>query len=304
MKKLLAFITAACIITATATVTYADASAEEIKFLGSEWTGTISADTPDSLVVTNSAVISSDCEIINKNIRIEDRGILEITNSAKLVLNNSDIFIENGGTLIISDGALVLNGQDIINNGSVTNVGTLIIGSKGKLDIKKGGFSSTSEGKFINNGRISCVSEKKWSRAISTIKKYDEKFDLSDYSIYIYAQTASSATVQFKYCIDSIETGYKYTAKISNSNVKVTRSSTKLSKVYDKALRNQLLDKVYAYEAANDLPDSFDAGIKRQYYYLYNYSKNALEAEYVFFTMEPDEEDHMVYDNVKTTPIN
>lgn len=92
--------------------------------------------------------------------------------------------------------------------------------------------------------------------------------------MYVYA-SGSSATIQFKYCIDNIETSYKYTAKISNKDgLKVTRSSIKLSKVYDKTLRNKILDRVYKYETVNDLPSSYDTGIERESYYLYDYSSN------------------------------
>ena len=201
----------------------------ELNFRGYSWAGEISEDTPDKLVITDNTVISKDTEIKNKNIRVEKKGILEITDGAKISLNKSQIFIENGGTLIISDGAL-----NILQSSSVTNVGTLIIGSKGKLDIKSNGFSSKPGSALICNGKISCVSEKYYNKAIATIQRYDENFNLSDYSMYVYA-SGSSATIQFKYCIDNIETSYKYTAKISNKDgLKVTRSSIKLSKVYDK----------------------------------------------------------------------
>lgn len=217
MKKLLALITAACVIALAAPTAYAEAEKNsetaELNFRGYSWAGEISEDTPDKLVITDNTVISKDTEIKNKNIRVEKKGILEITDGAKISLNKSQIFIENGGTLIISDGAL-----NILQSSSVTNVGTLIIGSKGKLDIKSNGFSSKPGSALICNGKISCVSEKYYNKAIATIQRYDENFNLSDYSMYVYA-SGSSATIQFKYCIDNIETSYKYTAKISNKDV-------------------------------------------------------------------------------------
>lgn len=303
MKKLLALITAACVIALAAPTAYAEAEKNsetaELNFRGYSWAGEISEDTPDKLVITDNTVISKDTEIKNKNIRVEKKGILEITDGAKISLNKSQIFIENGGTLIISDGAL-----NILQSSSVTNVGTLIIGSKGKLDIKSNGFSSKPESALICNGKISCVSEKYYNKAIATIQRYDENFNLSDYSMYVYA-SGSSATIQFKYCIDNIETSYKYTAKISNKDgLKVTRSSIKLSKVYDKTLRNKILDRVYKYETVNDLPSSYDTGIERESYYLYDYSSKSLSAEYVYFKLGFDTDEYLVYDIVETASID
>ena len=250
MKKLLALITAACVIALAAPTAYAEAEKNsetaELNFRGYSWAGEISEDTPDKLVITDNTVISKDTEI------------LELMDGALFSLINSQIFIDIGGSLIFSDGAL-----NILQSSSVSNVGTLIIGSKGKLDIKSNGFSSKPGSALICNGKISCVSEKYYNKAIATIQRYDEKFNLSDYSMYVYA-SGSSATIQFKYCIDNIETSYKYTAKISNKDgLKVTRSSIKLSKVYDKTLRNKILDRVYKYETVNDLPSSYESGIER-----------------------------------------
>ena len=122
--------------------------------------------------------------------------------------------------------------------------------------------------------------------------------------MYVYA-SGSSATIQFKYCIDNIETSYKYTAKISNKDgLKVTRSSIKLSKVYDKTLRNKILDRVYKYETVNDLPSSYDTGIERESYYLYDYSSKSLSAEYVYFKLGFDTDEYLVYDIVETASID
>ena len=103
MKKLLALITAACVIALGAPTAYAEAEKNsetaELNFRGYSWAGEISEDTPDKLVITDNTVISKDTEIKNKNIRVEKKGILEITDGAKISLNKSQIFIENGGTL-------------------------------------------------------------------------------------------------------------------------------------------------------------------------------------------------------------
>lgn len=303
MKKLLALITAACIMSLAVPAAYAEDESTyetaELNFRGYSWTGEISEDTPKNLVITDNVVVTKNTEINQKNIRIENKGILEITNGAALSLKQSNIFIENGGTLIISDGAL-----SILWNSSVTNTGTLIIGSKGKLDIKSSGFSIKAGSTFICSGKISCVSEKYFNKAIAKIQKYDKNFSFSDYSMYVYA-TDSLATIKFYYCIDNIETSYKYTAKISKKNgLKVTHSSTKLSKVYDKTLRNEILDRVYKYESVNDLPESYDDGIEREYYYLYDYSQKLLSAEYVYFKLAFDTDDYIVYDIVKTSDID
>ena len=224
-------------------------------------------------MITDNVVITQDVKITDKDIRVEDNGILEIADGAQLTLENTKIFIENGGTLIISNGELNILGI----NSSVKNIGTMIVASNGKLNIKSGGFSYTAESSFICGGKISCVSEKHFNKAISTIKRYDKNFNYTDYTMYVYASGPSSATVQFKYCIDQIETNYKYTATISQKNgCKVTRSSIKLSNVYNEQLHNELRDKVFTYEALNNLPDSYNTGIRRENYYLYNFSKNTL----------------------------
>lgn len=303
MKKLLALIAAVCVVALAAPTAYAEGAkaseTAELNFRGHSWSGEISEDTPDKLVITDNVVISKDSDIKNKNIRIENNGILEISDGAGVSLNGSQIFIENGGTLIVSDGAL-----SILRNSSVKNVGTLIIGSKGKLDIKSSGFSSQPGSSFICSGKISCVSEKYFNRAIATIKRYDDKFSLSDYSMYVYA-SGSSATIQFRYCIDNIETSYRYTAEISNKNgLKVTHSSVKLSKVYDTTLRSGILDRVYTYEAVNDLPGGYDTGIERESYYLYDYSQKSLTAEYVYFELVFDTDEYLVYDIVGTNAID
>ncbi len=303
MKKLFAIITSACIIAFSMTTAYAETfeayRTEELNFRGYSWSGEISDHTPQKLLVTDTVVITQDTEIKDKQIRIEDNGILEITDGAEISLNRTQIFIENGGTLIVSDGEL-----SVIANGSLSNVGTLIIGSNGKLNIKSGGFTTTSEGTFVCCGKISCVSEKHFDKAVSTIKYYDQNFNYADYAIYVYATGLYSATVQFKYCIDEIETNYKYTAKLSvKDGCRVTRSSIDLSKVYDKELRNELLDEVYAYDAVNDLPHDYGTGIKRQNYYLYSYSKNTLWNEYVYFILVFDTDTYFVYDVAETIRI-
>ncbi len=305
MKKIITLITMMCLIALAGVSAYAeDVNAEILNFTGHAWNGEISEDTPDRLVISNNIVISSDLLLNQKQIRIEDNGILEITDGANLTLYNTSIFIENGGTMIVSDGTVTFDGTNSVSNSSVKNVGTIVIASKGKFDVKKGAFSSTSESNFICNGKISCVTEKHFNKAIATIKNYDNNFSFNNYSMYVYASSLSSATIQFKYCIDKIETSYKYTATLNKkSGIKVTRSPIELSKVYNDELRRQLLDRTCAYEASNELPADFYSGIKREYYYLYNYTKKTLISEYLYFTIAYDEDCYMTYDNTEQTSI-
>lgn len=77
MKKLLALITAACVIALAAPTAYAESEKNsetaELNFRGYSWAGEISEDTPDKLVITDNTVISKDTEIKNKNIRVEKK---------------------------------------------------------------------------------------------------------------------------------------------------------------------------------------------------------------------------------------
>ncbi len=298
MKKLISLITAALALTLFTPCAYADSpipAAEEVpppkeemeaEFFGTVWNGE-DTDTKD-LLVTGCVTVSADAELNDKDIRIEENGIIEVTGGAHLVLNNTHLYIENGGSLIISNGTVTLNGQKTISGyGEIENNGSLIICTNGTLDISSGTFSThpTTKGcVLINNGKLSITSEKLFKKAIAKIKKYDKNFRLSDYSIFANAYDKSNSTIYFQYCIDGIETDHQYTARIGKkAGVRITRSRTDLSTVYDKELRNKLLDRVYSYESAHDLPDSFYEGINRRSYYLYDFSDNSLMAEYVYF---------------------
>lgn len=306
MKKL---ITAALLAAAAALALCslpAGAQEPDYEFYGTPWDGTVSENIPRDLTVYDSAVISSDAEITDKHIRIEKNGVLEITGGANISLSEAHIFIEKGGALIVSDGTLTLDSPDIPGS-YITTYGTLIVGSNGRIDIKRGGFEVFPEGSIIDNGSIELVNANGYANSLSAIKKLDKDFRLSDYSIYAHSLDGKTAQVQLQYCIGDIETSYKYIAAYgAKSGVKLRRSSIDLSKVYSKELREQLLDSVHAYEAQNSLPADFEDGIERSYCYYYSFAKNTLCAEYLYFIKDKDDdpEDAVIMDMTKTTVVD
>lgn len=275
------------------------------EFYGTPWTGTVSEDSSRYLTVYENAVITSDTELADKSIRIEKNGVLEITNGANVSLDSTNILIENGGALIISDGVLTLNGSGIPGS-YVSSYGTLIAGSNGGINIKRGGLKVYPEGSFIGSGAVELVNKTGYSRVLSAIKRYDKSFRPSEYSIYAHSLDGKSAQIQLCYCIGDIETDYRYTASYgANSGVKLKRSPIKLSEVYDKELRERLLDSVHAYEARSSMPADFELGIERSYYYSYCFAKNTLTFEYLYFTpvLEEGDDEPVIVDNTHTFAV-
>lgn len=274
-------------------------------FYGAPWSGTVSEADPRYLTVYENAVIKSDIELADKRIRIEKNGVLEITNGAKVSLNSTNILIENGGALIISDGLLTLNGSDIPGS-YVSSYGTLVAGSNGGINIKRGGLKVYPEGSFIGGGAVELVNKTGYSRVLSAIKRYDKSFLPSEYSIYAHSLDGKSAQIQLCYCIGDIETDYRYTASYgANSGVKLKRSPVKLSEVYDKELRDRLLNSVRAYEAVSSVPADIERGIERSRYYSYCFAKNTLTFEYLYFTsvLEEGDDEPVIVDNTKSFEV-
>lgn len=285
----------------------AGAANSDYEFYGTPWDGAVSDSSPDDLTVYDSAVISSDTELSGKNVRIEKNGVLEITGGANVTLSSTNIFIENGGALFISDGTLTLDSPD--SSGSyITAHGTLAVGSKGKISVKKGGLQIYPGSSFIDCGSVELVNETGFEKTLAKIKRYDKDFRLSDYSLYAHSIGGSTAQIQLRYCIGNIETGFKYTSTYgAKSGIKLKRSTVDLSRVYSKELREQLLDSVYAYEAENSLPADFENGKERSYIYTYSFAKNTLFAEYLYFTQVWDsgeEEEPVIMDNTKSVAVD
>ena len=211
----------------------------------------------------------------NQNIRITS---LRSTNG-KLVINNGvtatikgDIFIERGGLLEIDDGTVVISG------GNITNCGTIKIGEKGMLKVLNGTLNSTSAGNIQNDGKITCLtSDKKLERCFKCIKKFDDRFDLSDYSLLIDSDE-KSASVTTSYCIDDIMTNYRYKFEIDPNvkKTKIVRSDYSLETVYSlKTVQNlQELTSTFEKDHAKEL--NFKMWYWKNYGYTYNYKNNEL----------------------------
>lgn len=297
MKKQIAALFTACLLAVSSVPAYA---AGEQDFYGIEWNGE-STKASKTLTVTDNAVISEDFSLSRGKIRIEKDGVLRITKGAELLLNDSTLEIEAGGTLIISNGRVTLgkltsSGKSESGRGSIINRGTLVIGKKGTLDIKAGSISALPQAELVMNGKLKCVTSTAFGNITSRIAKYDKSFSLSDYSVNISttAKDPKSATFNFKYCIDSIETDYGYTALLKRGkSTKLTHPSVKLSEVYDSRLSGELLDRVSNYESTRELSDSFYDGISRSDYYTYSFGSGKLTSETWWFGYGED----IIYDS-------
>lgn len=305
MKKHIAALLTACLLTASSIPAYA---AGEQDFYGIEWNGE-STKASKKLTVTDKAVISKDISLSRGKIRIEKGGVLEITDGAELLLSSSTIEIEAGGTLMISDGTLTLgkltsSGKSESGRGTLTNRGTLVIGKKGTLDIKAGGINALPQADLVLNGALKCVTSTAFDNITARIRKYDKAFSLADYSVNISTapKNPKSATFDFRYCIDRIETDHSYKASLTKGkSTKITYPATELSRVYDRKLANELLDRVYKYETTRDLPDSFYDGISRSDYCSYSFDSGSLTSETWWFGYGAEED--IVYDSGDTVVI-
>lgn len=211
----------------------------------------------------------------NQNIRITS---LKSTNS-KLVINNGatvvikgEIFIERGGLLEIEDGTVVING------GNITNCGTIKIGVKGTLKVLNGTLNSTSAGNIQNDGKITCLpSDKKLERCFKCIKKFDDHFDLLDYSLLIDSN-GKSASVTTNYCIDDIMTNYRYKFEIDPNvkKTKIVRSDYSLETVYSSKTAQKLQKFTSTFERNHAKELNFKMWYWKDYGYTYNYKNNEL----------------------------
>jgi len=211
----------------------------------------------------------------------EDYGILAIENGVTATVKG-DIFIERGGVLEINNGTLIIDG------GSLTNCGTVLIGRNGSLKILSGTFNSTAVGNMRNDGKIICTNScESLNNHFKTIKKHDGNFTLSNFSLLIESD-GDSANVTINYCIDDIMTDFKYKFQVGTSakSTKITRMNYSEETVYDKATRSKLLKRATAFEKENykklsEIND--DNCYWKNYGYVYSYKNKDLtfNAEWV-----------------------
>lgn len=197
-------------------------------------------------------------------------GKLVIKNGAAAVIKG-EIFIERGGTLDIECGTVLIDG------GNITNCGRIKIGEKGTLKVQSGTLNSTAAGEIQNDGRMICLN-KKLDNCFKSIKKYDGKFNLSDYSFSVYSN-GSSAKVTANYCIgDDIMTNYRYKFDISKSGkkVKIVHSDYSLETVYDPQTAQQLQNRISSFKKSRASELNFKMWYWKDYGYTYNYKSNKL----------------------------
>lgn len=299
MKKIITLLMLALTLCGLPQTAFADTVLTDYERLhGVTWQG--ESTDQKQLLITDTVVFSSDVKLIGKEITIEKNAVLEIANGAELVLDNTEIFVENGGNIIVSDGKIEMN------RGVITNCGLFIIGKNGVVNVKRGTFRTQVEGGVVNNGIISCFDGQSLNKTFSSIKKYDNRFNLVDYSFWLYVENENKGQFHFKYCIDRIETDYKYSVKLENGKRNsIKRSSMSLSEVYSTETRNKLLDRVCAYEMTNDPPDEFKDGYHRERYYIYSFKSNELMAETVWFSIsyEPEYDDYMIMDEAVSVVV-
>lgn len=225
--------------------------------------------------------------VLNDNFTIDKGQHLRIEpigydpSDSRVVVNNGaianikgDIFIERNGVLEIEDGTVVING------GNITNCGTIKIGKKGTLKVLSGTLNSTAAGSIQNEGKITCLtSGKKLDTYFKSIKKFDDHFNLSDYSLSIDSD-GNSASVTANYCINDIMTNYKYKFEIDASvkKVKIVRSNYTLETVYKSKTEKKLQERVSSFEKNHPKELNFINmwNCWKDYGYTYNYKSNEL----------------------------
>ncbi len=253
------------------------------------------------LLITDTVVFSSDAKLSGKKITIEKNAVLEVTNGAELVLDDTEIFVENGGNIIVSDGKIN------IDRGIIINCGLFIIGKNGVVNVEQGTFRTQVEGSVVNNGMISCFDGQSLKKTFSSIKKYDSRFDLADYSFYLYIDKENKGIFRLKYCIDRIQTDYSYSVKLEKGKRNsVKRSSMSLSEVYSTETRNKLFDRICAFEMTNDPPKEIEDGCHREQYYLYRFRSGELIAEsvWLYISYDPEfEEGYSIFSGGYSTEI-
>lgn len=225
--------------------------------------------------------------ILNENFTIEKGQHLRIEpigydpTDGRVIVNNGavanikgDIFIEQNGVLEIEDGTVVING------GNITNCGTIKIGKNGTLKVLSGTLNSTAAGSIQNEGKITCLtSGKKLDTYFKSIKKFDDHFNLSDYSLLIESD-GNSASVTTNYCINDIMTNYKYKFDIDKSvkKVKIVRSNYSLETVYNSKTAQKLQERVSSFKNSHTKELNFNIvwNSWKDCGYTYNYKSNEL----------------------------
>lgn len=259
--------------------------------------------------VWRKTVVDTDF-IVDKTKHLIIKPIGDSQTDARVTVNNGavanikgDMFIERGGTLEIKDGTVIING------GNITNCGTIKIGKKGTLKILKGTLNSTAAGNIHNDGKITCLkTSKNLNGCFKGIEKYDENFNLSDYSLSINSD-GKSANVTANYCIDDIMTDYnykfidnimtdykyKFSINTDSKKIKVTHTRYKLKTVYDSNTSENLRKRVLSFEDNNRKYFCFKFDKKDDCYwidygYTYNFKTDELIYNAKWFTYDDENE--------------
>lgn len=255
----------------------------------------------DGKVLTFEYMFVWNKTILNENFTIDKGQHLRIEpigydpTDGRVVVNNGaianikgNIFIERNGVLEIEDGTVVING------GNITNCGTIKIGKKGTLKVLSGTLNSTSAGSIQNEGKITCLtSEKNFDTYFKSINKFDNHFNLSDYSLSI-SSDGSSASVTANYCINDIMTNYKYKFEIDASvkKVKIVRSNYSLETVYNSKTSQKLQERALSFKNSHTKELKFNTvwNSWKDYGYTYNYKNNELVYNAKWFSYDDKNE--------------
>ena len=255
MKKLFSALFAASVI-----LNVNVSAAELAELHGTPWTDPAECPNSQNVSITDNVTISENTTISNSLV-VESNSTLHITNGAELTLKSADIFIEEGGTLLIADGKLDFY------SAAFENCGTIIIEKDGTLNISSGTFSSYPSGSISNSGEITCKG-RSLTPAFNSVRRYDRRFSLSEYSLYMTVRNAGKSKIEAYYCAGRIQTNYRYTLTPGKKG-RIKRSNKALSAVYDVETRNDLLARVESYEKSHPLANSYTDGCHRRNYYTY-----------------------------------
>lgn len=232
-------------------------------------------------------------EDVKENFTLEKGQDIRITSlnltNGRLVIKNGatvkikgEIFVERGGMLEIENGTVVIDG------GNITNCGTIKIGKKGTLKVQSGTLNSTAAGDIQNNGKVTCLnSGKNLDNCFKSIKKYDNNFNLSDYTLLINSN-GKSAKVTAYYCINDIMTNYKYAFDVSSNGkkIKIVHSNYSLETVYSFETAQKLKNRVLSFEKNHAKELNFKMWYWKDYGYTYNYKNNKLDFNAKWFSYD------------------
>jgi len=277
MKKLFSALLAASLIFSVNA-----GAADPAELHGTRWTDPAECPQSQNISITGDVTISENTTI-SSSLVVESDSTLHITSGAELTLKSADIFIEEGGTLLITDGRLDFY------SAAFENCGTIIIEKDGTLNISSGTFSSYPSGNICNSGEITCKG-RSLTPAFNSVRRYDSRFSLSEYSLYMTVRNAGKSKIEAYYCVGRIQTNYRYTLTPGEKG-RIKRSNKALSAVYDVETRNDLLARVESYEKSHPLTDSYTDGCHRRNYYTYVYKTDVLTAERWWFSLVKDEPD-------------